>query len=716
MGSRIHVVKVIWGSNKEKPVASRQLAELLTAEQDLSGYLYIGYPIIGAPTGPMKFDALLLSEQCGIVAFDLIEGGDLGDYEARQDDIASMLEVKLKPYDALKQRRNLKFPINTVTFAPAKLAGLPASDGDYNLANNTNAIETVRGFEWTSDLDTYKSLLAAIQVVTNIRAGKQKRTIENNDSLGARLKKLEESIATLDQHQSEAVIETVEGVQRIRGLAGSGKTIVIALKVAYLHAQNPDWRIAVTFHTRALKEQFKRLINNFTIEQIGTEPDWDKIDIVNSWGGAGSKENNGIYHMFCVENDVEYYDYGSAKNMYGTNHAFQAVCKKAIEESAHNRSQRYDVILVDEAQDFPPDFLRLCFAFLKEPKRLVYAYDELQSLNGLSVLPPDELFGKDSEGKPLVTLQNDDPTQPKQDIVLEKCYRNSRPLLATAHSLGFGLNREKGLVQFFQNDALWEDVGYSLQSGSLVGGQNVELCRTQDSSPLFLEEHTPIGELIKFEQFDSKDAMDQCLAEQIFHNITRDELKPEDIVVINPNPLTTQEKVGAIRKQLMQMGIRSEIAGVTTSRDKFASSGCVTFTGIFRAKGNEAGMVYIMNANECFESGDNNYLSLIRNRLFTAITRSKAWVRLYGIGPNMAGLIEEWQTLANNNFSLKFRYPTAEEKARLRLVNRDMTVQERTKQIKYSRYLQELQDAMNSGQLDLDLVPEELRDVIQKYK
>ena len=30
--------------------------------------------------------------------------------------------------------------------------------------------------------------------------------------------------------QSKAVIETVDGVQRIRGLAGSGKTIVLALK------------------------------------------------------------------------------------------------------------------------------------------------------------------------------------------------------------------------------------------------------------------------------------------------------------------------------------------------------------------------------------------------------------------------------------------------------------------------------------------------------
>lgn len=45
----------------------------------------------------------------------------------------------------------------------------------------------------------------------------------------------------------KAAFEIPEGPQRIRGLAGSGKTIVLALKAAYLHTQYPDMKIAVTF-------------------------------------------------------------------------------------------------------------------------------------------------------------------------------------------------------------------------------------------------------------------------------------------------------------------------------------------------------------------------------------------------------------------------------------------------------------------------------------
>lgn len=211
------MIKVIWGTNKEKPIASRQLAETLSNNSTLDGFLYIGYPIVGSPLGPTKFDALLLSETKGIIAFDLVEGTDISKYTENQDEIASMLEVKLKPYPKLKKGRNLKFDINTVTFCPAKKNNLPVSEDElYNIANISNLNEIIDSFTWDADTETFQQLKAAIQVVTNIRAGAVRRQTVKEDSLGSRLQKLEDSIANLDQHQSEAVIETVDGVQRIK--------------------------------------------------------------------------------------------------------------------------------------------------------------------------------------------------------------------------------------------------------------------------------------------------------------------------------------------------------------------------------------------------------------------------------------------------------------------------------------------------------------------
>ena len=77
--------------------------------------------------------------------------------------------------------------------------------------------------------------------------------------------------------RKRAAFEIPDGPQRIRGLAGSGKTVVLALKAAYLHSQHPSWHIAVTFYTRALAQQYKEMITNFLLmslwenNRIGTD-------------------------------------------------------------------------------------------------------------------------------------------------------------------------------------------------------------------------------------------------------------------------------------------------------------------------------------------------------------------------------------------------------------------------------------------------------------
>lgn len=692
------MIDVIWGSAGDKPLSSRLLANLVST-LDGSGYLYLGYPIIGSPTGPVKLDALLVSPVYGLVAFDLIEGTDVADFRARQDELASMLDVRLKPHPGLKIGRNLAFDVNVASFAPAKQL-LPDAEAPYFIANEANLREVISGFRWSSTEVVFRSLVAAVQLVTSIRAGRSKREPRKADSRGAKLKRVEESIANLDQHQSQAVIETVNGVQRIRGLAGSGKTIVLALKVAYLHAQNPDWKIGVTFNTRSLKAQFRRLINNFTIEQTGGEPDWSRIDIINAWGGPGDRDREGVYHKFCRANEVAFYDFGQAKGKFGQGREFAGACAEAL-AAASQPASLYDLMLIDEAQDLPAEFLRICYRSLAPPGRLVYAYDELQSLTGSSVPPPEELFGVGPDGAPLVRL-NQDETGPRQDIILEKCYRNSRPLLATAHALGFGVYRPKGFVQIFDDNALWTEVGYVVEEGELQGGHNVTLARTPDTSPAFLEEHSQLDDLIQFKKFVGSAEQTDWLVNAIKVDLEDQELRPEDIVVINPNPLTTQKEVGPARQKLFSLDINSELAGVSTSADVFTTTGCVTFTGIFRAKGNEAGMVYIINAQDCASGWDKTATALARNRLFTAITRAKAWVRILGIGSNMDALMAEWEQLKSCDYKLRFPYPTDEEKKKLRIINKELRGPRRGKREAVRANRQRLLDAVARGEVDAD--------------
>lgn len=547
-------------------------------------------------------------------------------------------------------------------------------------------------------------MVSVIQAISTIRKGRKKRDVQKQDSRGAKLKRLENSIANLDNLQGRAVIETVDGVQRIRGLAGSGKTIVLALKAAYLHAQHPEWKIAVTFNTRSLKGQFRQLINTFTIEQTNEEPDWDNIQIIHAWGAPGGGDRNGLYYSFCQAHGVEYHDYGSAKGKFGRGNEFEGACQNALDECP-NPTGIYDAILVDEAQDFPPSFLRMCYELLKPEKRLVYAYDELQNLSSQSLPSPEEIFGKHADGTPKVRFSPNQHGKPQQDVILEKCYRNSRPVLVTAHALGFGIYRTPnadvgtGLVQIFDHNQLWLEVGYEVTGGDLADGCEVTLSRSPESSPAFLEDHSPTEDLIQFHCFNSKEEQSQWVANAIFSNLSEDELCPDDIVVINPDPLSTRSAVGPIRKQLFELGVNSHLSGVDTSPDVFfdADSKSVAFTGIFRAKGNEAGMVYVINAQDCYSSFGN--MAGVRNRLFTAITRSKAWVRVLGVGKNMHALMNEFDQVKENAFSLRFRYPTEEERKHLNIVNRDLTEDELRRVLKKKDDLAQLLDDLEAGRV-----------------
>ncbi|EFH8602503.1 helicase [Escherichia coli] len=701
----------------EKPVATDLLGQRLEAMTGIKGVAFTGYPLIATPDGKYSIDATLISPDKGIVLFDLIEGRNVGNYAERQDDLANKIEARLKLHRELVKGRNLLVPLSVISFAPAIENTLNLSIEGYPLVNEHELAAVLNDLNWPESNDElYRMTVSAIESLSSIRKSRSKREIIRSDSRGAKLKLLEDSIATLDHRQNKAVIETIEGVQRIRGLAGSGKTIVLALKAAYLHTQYPNWRIAVTFHTRSLKGQFRRLINNFCIEQSGEEPDWTKIRIINAWGAPGGDSRDGIYYEYCRATGTQFLDFNNAALRFGGgDKAFDGVCQEAL-GNASVATNLYDVILVDEAQDFAPSFLKLCYSMLKQPKRLVYAYDELQNLSGTSLPPPEDIFGSDEHGQPLVTFGSDR----KRDVILQKCYRNSRPVLVAAHGLGFGIYRnapqgaETGLVQMFDYPALWEEIGYQVQRGQLSKGQHVVLERPTENSPRFLEEHSDINDLVQFIKFENEEEQNAWLVQQVKKNLDEDELRHDDIVIIHPDPQSARRCTGPIRKRLFDVGIQTHLAGVDTDADVFFQTGTpsVTFTGIYRAKGNEAGMVYVINAQECNSSGPN--LASLRNRLFTAITRSKAWVRIVGYGPGMQGLLDEFSILKQQGFVLDFEYPDEVLLGKLRIVHRDLSPLERQRLERRKVQLVEVLNDLEKGEIHPEDLDESIREKIMK--
>ena len=689
---------VVHGSSHHNPAVLSGITNVLR-EAKIEGTFYIGYPVMASSDSSLTVDALLVSQTPGFIAFHLVEQGQ--DFKDIQDRLYYVLEATLKRHESLRSGRDLAVPINIVSVFPE--GDVPADTGSQYLAGSISTLAAaISSAAPLPDATIYRKLSAAIQRVTTIKPIKKRAHVTKADSKGAILRTIEKEIANLDRWQKAAAIETPEGFQRIRGLAGSGKTVVLALKAAYLHTQHPEWKIAVTFHTRSLYQQFKDLIERFTLEHMGDKPDWQQLQIIHSWG---SSSQDGIYSTACDAINLLPTNYLTAKSRYGSLRAFAGVCDELAAAMRGKQLDFYDAVLIDEAQDLPPSFFRIVDALVKQPKRIIWAYDELQNLTDTGMASPPELFDRD------ITLTNSKDA-PHQDIILPVCYRNTPWALTLAHSLGFGLFREAGIVQHFDQPSMWTDIGYMAKSGILDAGREVTLVRAPRSYPQFFSNLLSPDDAVASHTFESRDAQYAWIAQEIKRNIEDEELDPDDIMVVLTDPISQKSEFYQLRRHLDSYGIKSELAGITSDRDAFLQSGSVTVSGIFRAKGNEAPMVYIVNADHCAIGHE---LIRLRNILFTGITRSRAWVRICGVGLGMATLQGEIESVSKNNYELTFTVPDTEELERIRRINRDRTKQEKGQIKEAEKNIEEILELIRQGVISADAMPQ-LQDLIQEMQ
>lgn len=678
-------------------VATKELIKIVEqhGNHECSETLYLGYPLSANAERTVTVDALLLSEKSGLIAFIFSKLQDTASIVEEQGELYYQLINTLTQYPSLRKGRSLAFEPHVISITPNK----PDNDIEDGYILTTfsqlsQAISQIPAF----DTSYYRVLVESLQKIASIKPRKKRENVKNSGSKGDIIKKIEKEIANLDQWQKKAALEIVDGPQRIRGLAGSGKTIVLALKAAYLHAQYPEWDIVVTYYTRSLWQQYRDLITKFVFEFSRDEPNWDKLHLFHAWG---SQSEQGLYSEIARSIGQVPINFANAKLKYGREGAFSGICNELNQIMPKDYKPLYDLLLIDEAQDMPAPFFKLAYRCAKNPKRIVWAYDELQNLSS-SIMPSiEEMFGSDENGKPLVELKNE-PDEPMQDIILPVCYRNPPWALALAHSLGFGIYRDH-LVQHFDALELWEDIGYKKDKGSLAFGKKVTLSRRPDATPNYFYELLNPQDVIKTRRFEDVDTQYDFIAKQIKKNITEDELDPDDILVIFPSVIYAKSQYQRFAQHLARYSISSMLAGVTNERDIFHIPGSISCSAIYRAKGNESPMVYIVNADCCYEGIE---LIKLRNTLFTAITRSRAWVRICGVGSAMDGLIAEIQRFIDKEYVLDFKIPTKTEMNKLRTINRERSASDTRKIEEAQKGVRTLLDLVAKGELDASQIPE----------
>jgi superfamily I DNA and RNA helicase len=216
-----------------------------------------------------------------------------------------------------------------------------------------------------------------------------------------------------------------------------------------------------------------------------------------------------------------------------------------------------------------------------------------------------------------------------------------------------------------ENEEHWRDVGYEVEVGPLEPGVEVQILRPTRNSISLMSDAQTIDQLIEAAAFDNMEEEIASVVDAIMGQIA-DGLRPDDIVVAvvddrNARAYLREVSDGLARRQVACNNIH-EAFGVPD----FQVEDRVTLTTVHKAKGNEGFAVHVIGVDAVFA----NPSKTNRNRLFTAMTRAKAWLRVTGVGEPASRLASEIEQAKGNSPRLKFLYPS---RADLDTMKRDLS-------------------------------------------
>lgn len=629
---------------------AREILQYLDEHQAALGLdnalAFYNFPLFREDSHLLVAQIVLISPMHGVIMISasnsLPEEGNESQQSLDQLEGAfSQVFSRLVKYQRLRQgRTQLRFPLDAILWIPeaVRIAAEPVIVGlqalyDYFQSHRIDpALNDETFAELTSVLDGSKALIRP----------KERKTIGfDAASKIALINQLEDEIRRFDRDQRLAYMTDVLGTQRIRGLAGSGKTVVLAMKAALTSIRNPDAKIAVTFYTKSLYQHIKQLITRFYRLHEDRDPDWKKVQVLHAWGGATA---NGLYYSAAKSFGHIPLTYASAAAQ--SRQPFGFACADLLANPAVE--SLYDYVFVDEAQDFPQEFMRLALRLAKD-ERLVIAYDAFQTIFDVESPSAGSLFGTDAANEPSVSFD--------EDIILHKCYRNPREVIVCAHAIGFGIYGPR-VVQMLESKEHWEDLGYQVVAGDLKSGAAIQVDRPKENSPSSISDHQTVDQIISAHYFPGLAEEAIWVAGEIAKEIAKQGVAPEDILVICADDRNAQGYFNVISSALAPHKIpTNNLQDDSYSIRDFQADGKVTLSTIYKAKGNEAYLVYLIGIDALFHSPTPKN----RNRAFTAMTRAKGWLKITGIGDPAKRFATEIEYAKKNLPSLRFNYPQPEE-------------------------------------------------------
>lgn len=684
--------------------------------RDLDGYCAYKIPVLGVSSTKDVPTFVVVTQQHGVLLLDLVQ-----DHISEVDDDARFwktqhgmsysrdvvleqycdeMESRFKRTSSLYSRRKRKSLVeitNILYFREndfESLEKLDILDSSFSesITSDNAGDEILNSYltkDWSGTEDQFGDILSLIEGTWDY--GAQSSPVDlslepgtMNDLVSLSLNRTFKQ----DNAQRQVSMQIPNGPQRIRGLAGTGKTVVLSLKAALTALRAPDFKILYLFNTQSLYNLIERQIGDYYAKEAKSTLPQGRVDILHAWGGRTSGQ--GLYSKLCSEFGIAPLTLRDTRRS-GNPDPLSSIFSHLQSTIKDKFKPIYDLVLIDEAQDFPNEVFEVVYQITKDPKRIIVAYDDFQSLKELKIREFDELFGTDEEGTPRFpdgTLSGEYAGGVAKDFVLPNCYRNPRNILMVAHGVALGVEREHGIVYSVDKIADWNALGYQVNQptgkDTIEAGDEVEVERLDKNSANLLENLlTNNGKvsdkLIQLEVCESSDNEAKYISEKIVYLINDQGVSPHDIYVIAINTKTSESFLSLVRSNLNLHGIKAIMPGFVESSRHFYEKNHVVLTTPFRAKGNEANIVFVANC----ESVPADYSFSKRNSFFVSATRSRGWCYISGVGKYMEVLCEEIRKIQSGLPKLSYVRPSSElvERRRLILLKSDTSTEKTQEQL-----------------------------------
>lgn len=433
------------------------------------------------------------------------------------------------------------------------------------------------------------------------------------------LEKIKNNIVLFDGQQTRFIYKEFDRKSIfIQGLSGTGKTELLLHKLKELYSSKEYLKIFFTCHNITLANNLKnRIPDFFNFMKVEKQIDWNnQLWVDRAWGSASDK-NSGLYSYICDFYKIPFLNFKQGRN-------YETIFSKALEyiENIKNFTYAFDYILVDERQDFPDVFFKLCEKITQH--KVYIAGDVFQDI-----------------------FDNISDTELNVDIVLNRCYRTDPRTLMFAQAIGMGLFEDKKLN--WLSDDYWQICGYTIKRE----GKNFYL--TREPIRRFEElnlDGVPSVEIKKYTRHDIVETIKQILSEN-------DTLRPDDVAIIYLDD--SQDIYKTIDN--LAFSIQSEI-GWDINR-AYESKERVENTLFISNRNNVKGLEFPFVI--CITKGlENNYR--YRNSLYTMLTRSfiKSYLFIENFDNNIIDAQIKGLEIINNKKYIETVEPTEEEKEQIR--------------------------------------------------